>query len=75
MNQQSSTVQFLFSPVGRGIRAVLGIAILLWGFYGLAGIGRDVAVIVGVVFLLSGIINFCGLSPLLGGPFMGKRSS
>ena len=74
MNQQSSTIRFLFSPAGRIIRAVAGIAVLLWAFYGLAGIGRDIAVVVGVVLILAGVINFCGLSPLLGGPFMSKRS-
>ena len=72
MKQQSPTVQFLFSPMGRGIRAVAGILVLLWAFYGLAGIGRDIAGVVGVVLILSGVLNFCGLSPLLGGPFMGK---
>ena len=74
MNQQSSTIRFLFSPAGRIIRAVAGIAVLLWAFYGLAGIGRDIAVVVGVVLILAGVINFCGLSPLLGGPFMSKHS-
>jgi len=74
MNQQSAVVQFLFSPVGRSIRAIVGIALLLWAFYGLSGIGRDVAVVFGVVLILSGVVNFCGLSPLLGGPFMGRRS-
>ncbi len=74
MNQQSSIITFLFSPVGRSIRALIGIAMLLWGFYGLAGIGRDIVLLLGAVFLLSGIINFCGVSVLFGGPFMGKRS-
>lgn len=74
MQQQSPTIHFLFSPLGRGIRAVAGIAVALWGYYSLMGIGRDVAFVVGAVLILSGIINFCGLSPLLGGPFMGKKA-
>jgi len=73
MNQQSSTVRFLFSPAGRVIRAAAGIAVLLWAFYGLTGAGRDIALVVGIVLILAGLINFCGLSPLLGGPFMRKR--
>ncbi len=74
MNQQSSTVRFLFSPAGRIIRAAAGIAVLLWAFYGLAGIGRDIAVVVGIVLILAGLMNFCGLSPLLGGPFISRRN-
>jgi hypothetical protein len=74
MSEQSTTVTFLFSPVARGIRGIVGIALLLWAVYGLVGIGRDVAAVVGVVLVLSGVLNFCGLSPLLGGPFMRKSS-
>jgi hypothetical protein len=72
MREQSTTVAFLFSPVARGIRVIAGIALLLWAFYGLTGVGRDIAAVVGVVLILSGVVNFCGLSPLFGGPFMRK---
>uniref|UniRef100_E6PE77 Inner membrane protein YgaP-like transmembrane domain-containing protein n=1 Tax=mine drainage metagenome TaxID=410659 RepID=E6PE77_9ZZZZ len=47
---------------------------LFWAYHLLQGIGRDIVGIVGLVFLLSGIINFCGLSPLLGGPFMRRAA-
>ena len=67
-------VDFLFSGTARIIRAVIGALLMVWAFHSLHGIGRDVVGIVGLVFLLSGLINFCGLSPLFGGPFM-KRAS
>ncbi len=63
-------VDFLFSGTARIIRAVLGVLLAFWAFHSLHGIGRDIVGIIAVVFILSGLINFCGLSPLFGGPFM-----
>ncbi|MDH2908526.1 MAG: DUF2892 domain-containing protein [Candidatus Eremiobacteraeota bacterium] len=67
-------VDFLFSGTARIIRAVVGLLLLFWAYHSLHGIGRDIVGILGLVFLLSGIINFCGLSPLLGGPFMRRAA-
>lgn len=67
-------VEFLFSGTARVIRAVVGLLLLFWAYHSLQGIGRDIVGIVGLVFVLSGIINFCGLSPLFGGPFMQRAS-
>ncbi|MGC8485630.1 MAG: YgaP family membrane protein [Candidatus Baltobacteraceae bacterium] len=67
-------VDFLFSGTAHIIRAVVGILLMFWAYQSLHGIGRDIVGIIGLVFLLSGLINFCGLSPLFGGPFM-KRAA
>ena len=68
-------VEFLFSGTARVIRALVGIVLILWAFHSFHHIGRDVLALVGLVFVLSGAINFCGLSPLFGGPFMKKSGS
>jgi hypothetical protein len=67
-------VDFLFSGTARVIRAVIGALLIFWAYHSLQGIGRDIVGIVGLVFVLSGLINFCGLSPLFGGPFMRRAS-
>ena len=67
-------VDFLFSGTARVIRAVIGALLIFWAYHSLAGIGRDIIGIVGLVFLLSGLVNFCGLAPLFGGPFIRRAS-
>ena len=67
-------VDFLFSGTARVIRAVVGALLIFWAYHSLAGIGRDIIGIVGLIFVLSGLVNFCGLSPLFGGPFVRRAS-
>ena len=69
----SRMIDFLFSGTARIIRAVIGLLLIFLAYHSLHGIGRDIVGIVGLVFIVSGLVNFCGLSPLLGGPFM-KRA-
>ena len=67
-------VDFLFSGTASVIRAVIGALLIFWAYHSLAGIGRDIIGIVGLIFVLSGLVNFCGLAPLFGGPFMRRAS-
>ncbi len=65
--------RFMARSVGRGIRVVLGIALIVWG----SSMGTTVGVglaIVGVVALLAGAFNFCLIAPILGGPLYGKAA-
>jgi hypothetical protein len=59
------------SPVGRGIRVVAGIALIIAGLAIGSTVGYVLAV-VGVVPLLAGALNVCVLAPLLKAPFSGK---
>jgi hypothetical protein len=59
------------SPVGRGIRVVAGIALIIAGL-AIGSTGGYVLAVVGVVPLLAGALNVCVLAPLLKAPFSGK---
>ncbi|MFI5202356.1 MAG: DUF2892 domain-containing protein, partial [Candidatus Kapaibacterium sp.] len=62
-------VSFMRSGVGRGLRIVLGLFLIWWGFWGDAGV---IVGIIGFVPLLAGIFNFCVFAPLFGYTFMGQ---
>lgn len=66
-----SLARFMASPVGRGIRVVAGIALIIAGLAIGSTVGYVLAV-VGVVPLLAGALNVCVLAPLLKAPFSGK---
>jgi hypothetical protein len=66
-------VSFLASGTGRIVRALAGLALILWGLFGLHGaVGIAVAVI-GVVPFVAGIFDFCVFAPLFGMPLSGPR--
>lgn len=54
-----------FSPnegnLDRGIRVIVGLAMLAWGVYAQSWLG-----IIGVVLVITGLTGFCGLYKLLG---------
>lgn len=66
-----SLARFMASPVGRGIRVVAGIALIIAGL-AIGSTGGYVLAVVGVVPLLAGALNVCVLAPLLKAPFSGK---
>jgi len=62
-------ISFMRSGVGRGLRIILGLFLIWWGFWG----GASVIVgIIGFVPLLAGIFNFCVFAPLFGYTLMGQ---
>ena len=69
-----SFVSFMASSTGRIVRIVVGLALLLWGRFGLSGgmTGLIVALI-GVVPLFAGTFDFCVLAPLFGAPLSGPK--
>ncbi len=64
--------KFMASPMGRGVRIVLGIALIVLG---LAVVGDTAGLIltaVGVVPILAGVFNVCLIGPIIGAPLSGK---
>jgi hypothetical protein len=66
-------VSFMASPAGRIVRIVAGIALVVWGWFGLGGTTGIIVVIVGLVPLLAGIFDFCVFAPLFGAPLSGPK--
>jgi hypothetical protein len=63
--------RFMSTPTGRGIRVLVGIALLIWG----STIGSATGIVlagIGLVAFLAGAFNVCLMAPLLGAPFNGK---
>ena len=67
--------RFMASPLGRGGRIVLGLALIAGGI-GVVGGGLGwIIAITGLLPLLLGIINGCILAPFLKVPFRGSDLS
>ncbi len=66
-------VSFLASPAGRIVRIAAGIALIVWGWFGLGGTTGIIVTIVGLVPLLAGVFDFCVFAPLFGAPLSGSK--
>ncbi|HUH96541.1 MAG TPA: DUF2892 domain-containing protein [Anaerolineales bacterium] len=66
-------VSFMASTAGRIVRAVLGIVLIAWGWFGLAGTVGVIVAIIGLVPLLAGVFDFCVFAPLFGAPLSGQK--
>jgi predicted cobalt transporter CbtA len=64
--------KFMTSMLGRGIRIVVGMALVLAGLLTMHGATGIILAVVGLVPLLAGILNVCVFAPLFGGPFNGR---
>ncbi len=68
---------FMASAVGRGLRIVVGLALLVVGlvlaFQPTNMVLGIVLAIVGLVPLIAGIADVCILAPLFGAPFSGAK--
>jgi hypothetical protein len=63
--------QFMASGVGRAIRIVAGIALVVGGPLAIGGAAGFVVAAIGLVPLLAGAFDVCVFSRLFGGPFAG----
>ena len=63
---------FMASPLGRGLRIVLGLALIVLGIGMVGGVAGWVMAIAGLLPLTLGIINGCILAPFLKVPFKGS---
>ena len=67
--------RFMSSTIGRLLRIVAGIVVILLGiFVARATVWTIVLIVLGLVPLLAGLVNVCVFAPLFGGPFSGKKA-
>jgi hypothetical protein len=66
-------VSFMASSNGRIVRIVVGLALVVWGWFGLSGTTGTVVIIVGLVPLIAGLFDFCVFAPLFGAPLSGPK--
>jgi hypothetical protein len=63
---------FLAGPIGRAVRIVLGLILILIGLFVVDGPLSWVLEMVGLVPLLAGLFDFCVFAPLAGLPLKGS---
>ena len=66
-----SFARFMASPLGRGVRILLGLALIAWGLGSVGGTRGWIIAIAGLLPLTLGTINGCILAPFLRVPFRG----
>jgi hypothetical protein len=66
-------IAYLASATGRIIRVVAGIALVVWGLFGLGGTTGIIVAVIGAVPLLAGLFDFCVFAPLFGAPLSGPK--
>lgn len=66
-----SFARFMAGPVGRGIRVVAGLVMIVAGLVIGSGGGYALAA-VGLLPLIAGLLNVCVIAPVLKAPFSGK---
>ncbi len=65
--------QFMASGIGRIIRIVAGIVLILVGALLIKGTGGIIVAVIGLVPLAAGVFDFCLAGPLFGGPLSGAK--
>ena len=63
--------KFMSTGLGRSIRVVAGVILIVLGFVG--GGGWIALSVVGLVPLIAGLMNVCLLAPLMGQPLRGSH--
>jgi hypothetical protein len=63
--------KFMASGLGRGLRIVVGLALIVIGLFSVGGTGGIILAVVGAVPLLAGIFDVCLFAPLFGAPVKG----
>ncbi len=68
-----SFAKFMSSGLGRGLRIVAGLALIVIGLFSVGGTGGLILAVVGAVPLLAGIFDVCLFAPLFGAPLKGAE--
>ena len=66
-------IGFLASGNGRLVRVVAGLALIVWGLFGLQGVGGTVVAVIGAVPFVAGLFDFCVFAPLFRLPLSGPK--
>lgn len=67
--------EFMSSPLGRGLRVVMGGLMVYLGLSVVGGVGGTILAAAGVVPIATGLLNVCILGPLLGAPMRGSTKT
>ena len=63
--------RFIAGPVGRLVRVIAGVALIVIGLWLVQGVVGWILAVVGLVPLLAGLFDRCVFAPLFGLPFDG----
>ena len=66
--------RFMATPTGRGVRILVGLGLIAWGWTMRGQTPGIVLMIVGLVPLLAGMFNVCFIAGLIGVPFSGRKA-
>jgi hypothetical protein len=66
--------KFMSSRLGRGLRIVVGLALMVIGVFSVGGTGGIILAVVGAVLLAVGALDVCLFAPLFGGPLKGAEA-
>lgn len=66
--------KFMSSGFGRGLRIVVGLALIVLGLFSVGGMGGIILAVIGVVPLVAGLLDVCLFAPLFGGPLKGAEA-
>lgn len=64
-------IRFMQRPVGRGLRIVVGLALIALGIWGVGGFGGFVLAILGMIPLIAGAAGICLIAPFFGYTLVG----
>lgn len=67
-----SFAKFMSGPVGRGVRILAGLVLIVIGIK-MRHVGGAIVALVGLVPLFAGLTNVCVLAPLLRVPFNARK--
>ena len=70
--EMRSYFRFMSSSTGRWMRAIIGLALIIWG-YGPADNSNMVLIAVGTLLMIAAVADWCILAPLFGYPLKGKK--
>ena len=66
-------VSFMASTAGRIVRIVVGLVLVVWGWFGLGGTVGIIVAVIGLLPLAAGVFDFCIFAPLFGNPLSGAK--
>jgi hypothetical protein len=66
--------KFMSSGLGRGLRIIVGLALIVIGLFSIGGTGGIILAVVGAVPLVAGAVDVCLFAPLFGGPLKGAEA-
>jgi len=64
--------EFMATPLGRGLRVVVGGVMIYLGLAVVQGVGGTILAVAGLAPIVTGMLNICLLGPLLGAPLKGS---